>query len=540
MIDQARILVADDNPILLDCFKDILLEEKIFHISNFNNSHLLTHGVKEIIKKPGAAFEVVCCDQGDKAVGIIQTALTEKRPFTIAFLDMRMPPGPNGLWTAKKIRELDPYVEIVMVSAYSDYGPEEITSLVPPAHKLFYLKKPFQIREIYYLTHVLCSKWAYEQKLLCLNKNLEDKVTQRTKALDASEKRFRLLVENVIFGILIVHNDRIVFMGPDQGEISTSVLRSFKTGHFAPDDAEKVQKFYRHILTTGKSKEGLEIRFFPNGKGTTENMRWVHCKGSVIEYRGAPAVMIAMVDVTKVKEMEKVLHLREKMATLGDVAAGIAHEIRNPLSGINILTEGIRENFEHPENSEDIKQLLNEIQKASDKIESTVRRILDFSRPSQPHMKKIEIDKPIKEAIELSKTTLRKSNITFESHLSDNLSSLYIDGLLIEQVILNLVNNAADAMKKNDGHKIIRINTWQTDNDLYVSVSDSGAGVPEKFKEKVFDPFFTTKPDGSGIGLSFCQQVIANHNGTIELLPSDLGGAEFRLKLPLDKRILSR
>lgn len=561
MNGQARILVADDDLDMLDLFKGILTGNCFSQPTHPHNFGSDVPTSQEIIKKPDVVFEIECCEQGDEALHLAKKAVAENRPFTVTFLDMRMPPGPNGLWAAKKIRELDPHVEIVMVTGYSDYQTEEIASFVPPAHKLFYIKKPFQVREIYYLSHILYSKWKYEQNLLCLNENLEKKVDDRTKdlkkkndllkkeiferkriehELKLSEERFRLLVENVVFGILIIQQDQVVFMGPDQGEINTSILKSFKSSYFTRQDATTIEKFYQKILTSGKSKEGLEISFFPDGKKNRETMKWVHCKGSVIEYKGSPAVMIAMVDVTKVKEMEKVMHLREKMATLGHVTAGIAHEIKSPLFGINLLLGDIRENFENPEYSDDIKLFLDEALKASNKIASTVKRILDFARPRQPQMGKSAIHVPIKEAIELSKTTLRKSNISFESHLQDNLSALYIDPLLIEQVMLNLITNASDAMTENKKEKKIKLTSWQNNSDLYISVSDSGAGITEDLKEKIFDPFFTTKPDGSGIGLSFCQQVITNHNGTIELYPSDLGGAEFRIKLPIDKRILSR
>ncbi|MFH0725142.1 MAG: ATP-binding protein [Pseudomonadota bacterium] len=145
--------------------------------------------------------------------------------------------------------------------------------------------------------------------------------------------------------------------------------------------------------------------------------------------------MIALVDVTRVKEMEKVMQLREKMASLGQVAAGIAHEIRNPLSGINIFLEGIA----------------------------------------------------------LMHATLRKRDIVIESDLSDSLPPLFLDSLLIEQAVMNLINNAADAMKNNAGHKRIKLTTTQIRNNVFLSISDSGTGVPAGLRKKIFDPFLRPK-----------------------------------------------
>lgn len=369
----------------------------------------------------------------------------------------------------------------------------------------------------------------------------ETKRKQAEKSLKNSEERFRVLLKNVVLGIFIIRQDNIVYLDPGQEILCGPLFSPFTTNYFDPKDAEKIESFYKEILTSGNSKEGLELRFSPQGNvADSKNMRWVHCKGSRIKYEGDAAVMIALVDVTKVKEMEKVMQLREKMASLGQVAAGIAHEIRNPLSGINIFLEGIAENFEYPENAADIRMLLKEAQKASGKIEATIKRVLDFARPSRPHMTETDINIPVREAIELMGATLRKRDIFIESDLGDSLPSLFLDSLLIEQVVMNLITNAADAMKNNTAPKCLKLTTLRVQNDVYLSISDSGEGVSAALEKKIFDPFFTTKADGSGIGLSFCQRVITDHNGTISLLPSEWGGAQFRIKLPVDKRVLSR
>jgi signal transduction histidine kinase len=360
-------------------------------------------------------------------------------------------------------------------------------------------------------------------------------------ALRASEAQFRVLLKNVVLGIFIIKADKVVYLDPEQEILCGPLFSSFISSYFDSKDGEKIESFYKEILVSGNSKEGLELRFSPQGNATdNENMPWVHCKGSRIEYEGDAAVMIALVDVTRVKEMEKVMQLREKMVSLGQVAAGIAHEIRNPLSGINIFLEGIAENFEPPENAADIRMLIKEARKASGKIEATIKRVLDFARPSRPHMKEMDINIPVREAIELMGTTLRKWDILIESDLGESLPSLFLDALLIEQVVMNLITNAADAMKNNTAPKRIKLTTSQVQHDVFLSISDSGEGIPAAVEKKIFDPFFTTKADGSGIGLSFCQRVITDHNGTISLLPSEWGGAQFRIKLPVDKRVLSR
>ena len=103
--------------------------------------------------------------------------------------------------------------------------------------------------------------------------------------------------------------------------------------------------------------------------------------------------------------------------------------------------------------------------------------------------------------------------------------------------MLNLINNAANAMENGNGTKTIRVKSYTGNNTVCIGVSDSGPGVPRKLRDKIFDPFFTTKEDGQGIGLNIAQRIIADHNGSLSLDTSDWGGAEFRIELPVEKRM---
>ena len=155
-------------------------------------------------------------------------------------------------------------------------------------------------------------------------------------------------------------------------------------------------------------------------------------------------------------------------------------------------------------------------------------------------MSKMNLNQSISEAINLSAVTLRKKGIKTETSLSENLPDCYGDSHLNEQVILNLINNANKAMNKEDDTNIIKITSYSENQIIFIRVGDSGHGVPLKMKDKIFDPFFTTHSDGSGIGLSLAQRIIADHGGTISVGASELGGAEFTIELPVEKRITLR
>jgi C4-dicarboxylate-specific signal transduction histidine kinase len=225
------------------------------------------------------------------------------------------------------------------------------------------------------------------------------------------------------------------------------------------------------------------------------------------------------------------------MASLGHVATGIAHEIRNPLSGVNIYVSTLHKMYEHTQGLEKTRQILDKIQSASEKIESVIKRVMDFSKPSEPEFAMTNINKPIEEAIELASVALRKSGVAITKSLAADLPLCNADHHMIEQVILNLITNAAEAMKNFEAEKQVLVSSSAQDGLIRVTVADSGPGVPEEERAKIFDPFFTTKNGNPGIGLSLSHRIITDHGGTMRVSTSKWGGAEFMIEIPLDRSV---
>lgn len=265
-------------------------------------------------------------------------------------------------------------------------------------------------------------------------------------------------------------------------------------------------------------------------------MKWVHCRANLIEYQGRDAILVNIVDITKSKELEHLLAVQDKMASLGRVAAGIAHEIRNPLSGINIYLYNLGKIYDKGGKTDEIKEIVGEIKAASSRIESVIKRVMDFSKPGEPKFIMVNINQPIEEAINLSSVALRKGGIEIEKALEENLPQCYADPTLITQVLLNLITNAADAIKSVDGTKKIEITSSGEKGYIFVRVSDSGPGVPQNLRGKIFDPFYTTKDGGTGIGLSLSNRIIADHGGSLDVGESRLGGAEFVIGIPIREK----
>jgi len=368
-----------------------------------------------------------------------------------------------------------------------------------------------------------------------LGRIIEQKQTERT--LLENEKSFRTLVENSPTGIFIVQNGRIVYENPEEKRLSGPLAQLFRNGDLSnihPEDMTKVREGVKKIMLGETQNLDIDFRFFLCGSTeTAPEMKWVQCRASLIDYMGREAILVNKLDVTRTKELEFLLRTEDKMASLGRVASGIAHEIRNPLSGINIYLSNLEKIIDKRESTRKAKEIIGELQSASNRIESVIRRVMDFSKPSEPKFMHININQPIQNAINFSLVTLQKAGIVLNTSLAKDPPLCNADSHLMEQVILNLITNAKEAMRNVVNEKIINVTTSAQNDRIVVTISDSGPGVPLHMRKKVFDPFYTTKEGNTGIGLSLCYRIVVDHGGSLTVIDNDRDGAEFKIELPL-------
>ncbi len=354
-------------------------------------------------------------------------------------------------------------------------------------------------------------------------------------AVREREKNFRDLLENALMGVIIVQENQIVYINSEQKRISGyayKLFESFEFSHIHPDDINRVKNAFDNLSSGKSSRIELSFRFTAL---SNQEIKWIYCRASSFEFHGKQALLINMLDVTREKKIESLLRMQDKMISLGRVAAGIAHEIRNPLSGINIYLTALNKTLSDIPESEKASHIIGQMHSASQKIESVIRRVMDFSRPVEPRYLLVNIADPVEEAVNLLTVTLSKSNITIQNRINKNLPKCNVDPQLIEQVILNLMTNAAEAMRGLESRKIIRIDLFQDEESICIEISDSGPGVPLHLKDKIFDPFYSTKLSGTGIGLSLCYRIISDHGGSLEVADSKLGGAKFTVRLPVER-----
>ncbi|WP_231716421.1 sensor histidine kinase [Desulfosarcina alkanivorans] len=156
-----------------------------------------------------------------------------------------------------------------------------------------------------------------------------------------------------------------------------------------------------------------------------------------------------------------------------------------------------------------------------------IKRVMNFAKPTEPQFARINVNAPVAEAVNLTRFTLYKEGIDIGENLDDNLPECYAEPHMIEEVVLNLINNAADAILQNRNHGVIKVSSQSCRQKVVLRVEDDGPGIPRDLSGKVFEPFFTTKENSTGIGLSLCHRIITDHRGKIAVRRSDLGGLFF-------------
>lgn len=233
----------------------------------------------------------------------------------------------------------------------------------------------------------------------------------------------------------------------------------------------------------------------------------------------------------KLKDTQKQLAQSEKMASLGQLAAGVAHEINNPLTGV-LFYAGLL--LERQDLAEDIREDLGYILEDANRCKNIVKSLLVYSRSKDSNKRVVQLNEVIEQSLRLVRDQKKFRNIKITRHLADEMMLINADTSKLNQVIINLVINAADAMK---GYGKIRLYSYRNklEKKVYMEIKDTGEGIPREHLSKIFDPFFTTKEVGksTGLGLSIVYGIIEEHGGSIHVKSTGAKGTTFIIQLPL-------
>jgi two-component system sensor histidine kinase HydH len=226
-------------------------------------------------------------------------------------------------------------------------------------------------------------------------------------------------------------------------------------------------------------------------------------------------------------QTEEQLRRADRLSALGELSAGMAHEIRNPLGAIKGAAEILKDDY----SSEDAKyEFIKILLKESDRLNAIVQEFLGFAKPKQPEFEQADLNDAIESVLTLTAQEARKTGVKIEKRLDPTVGRRSLDAGLMKQALLNLVLNAIQAMP---GGGMLTIESRMNVDVIEIKIADTGIGISAGDRKKLFSPFFTTKKDGTGLGLAITYRIIENHRGKIDVMSEPGKGTKFTVKIPI-------
>jgi signal transduction histidine kinase len=390
---------------------------------------------------------------------------------------------------------------------------------------------------VYLATSIMDTARAREAETRELKDNLEEKVVELEEARGAvlfERNKLTSIIECMQEGVIFVDDRNHVSLFNKVGQQIQKEQFGLDTDAIQSPEADGVLLQIAEDLSKGHAvieQQSLEIKdkFFENTYAAVRD-RDDNYLGTVLVCR----------DVTDRKRMEQQMVQSEKMAAIGELASGVAHEINNPLDGLLNCILRIKRD---PQNERQTKEYLGLMEEALRRIESTVGQLLNFSRQRDLALTSVSLNEVVAEVVSLIAYSADEKGIQIKKHFQEELDLILGDKHLLEQVVLNLALNAIAAMP--DGG-VLTFKTGEIGFDallgkvtVFVQVTDTGIGIPKSVQDRIFDPFYTTKitEKGTGLGLSVSNRIIRQHEGVIEFDSKIEQGSVFTVKLPVRRGV---
>src|SRR5436309_2889291 len=301
-------------------------------------------------------------------------------------------------------------------------------------------------------------------------------------------------------------------------------------GRTHPEDLPAAESLYQDIIAGRQSFASLEIRV-RHKLGEWRRIRF-NFSPLADEKGNIEGVVLSGRDVTDLKRLEEQLIQAEKLAAMGQMLAGVAHELNNQLTAILGVTELLRERQGEDDSTTRQLELTHRQARRAARI---VQNLLEFSRPASPQKKPLDLSNLLERTLQLHEHSLRRNNVEVDFRLQPDLPSVIGDANQLIQVFLNLITNAEQAIREVRDTGRIQIRAGRNGNQLAITVQDDGVGIRPESLPRIFDPFYTTKRPGggTGLGLSICMSIIREHGGNIEAETLPAGGSAFTIYLPI-------
>lgn len=488
-LEQARFLIVDDHFDLADNVREILEEEgaAVMHAAT-----------------AAQALDLAC------------------QPFDVALVDIRLPDA-TGLSLVPRLKALgDGISEVVLITG--DASLEDAIEAVQ-AGAYDYVLKPFDPSKLLASLERAVNQVRIQRRALELASKLEAREANLRTVLETVQALLVVLDEH---GRIELANQAVASaLGMDAGG-----LAGRKLTEFVPVTERSTWETRVAALLAGDDAASFESRLTPAGSagGADRHLQW---QLRAILRDGRPQIYASGLDVTDVQALEQRTRLSEKLAAVGTLAAGLAHEIRNPLNAgslqLQLLERRIAKSCGHIPEADRMRLeapvavVREEIQRLSHLVED----FLNFARPTELHPRRIDLAALVLQLVELEGPAAQARNIALVARVPEEEVRIEADREKLRQVLLNLVNNALEAVGK-DGS--VEVEVRHDGDGAVLHVRDDGPGIPEEQLARIFEPFFSTKEQGTGLGMAISHSLISLHGGDIRISCDD--GTTVQVVLP--------
>ena len=560
-LENHRILIIDDNPAIHEDFRKILGPADVKLAEELDADEAALFGDKADAARAWS-FQIDSAFQGKEGLEKVRTAVAEGNPYAVAFVDVRMPPGWDGVETISRIWKEFPDLQIVICTAYSDYSWDEIARTIGNTDQMLVLKKPFDNVEVLQMAHALSKKWQLTHmarrqmeeldalvnqrtaELRAANARLVGEVAERTAAEEAlrkSEERFSKAFHSSPVPMIIQRPDGKDCLDANSSflELVTATREAVLAGGTPLWAEEETATEIGEALAAGRVVRNLAATVCTS----TGEIREVLVAAEKLELGSTPFHLLILQDITDRVRLENELRQAQKMEAVGRLAAGVAHDFNNILT---VILGNTSMQLRNPHLDEKLSTSLHQVARAAERATALTRQLLAYSRKQMIQRRPVALN----EVVEQTVTMLRRiigEHIAIDLQLAPELPPIFADPSNVDQVIMNLALNARDAM--SDGGKLtlmtVRVEIDEAARNrnpeaqlgphICLAVKDTGYGMDEATIVRIFEPFFTTKDPGkgTGMGLATVYGVLKQHGGWLEVDSAPERGTTIRAFFPV-------
>ena len=571
------ILIIDDNEAIHQDFAKIFAHSD--SDSELDDLDAELFGDAKPSKPAPSQFHLQFASQGKEGLQVLTDAYKKNLRFGVAFVDMRMPPGWDGVETIEQLWKVDPDLQVVICTAYSDRSWDEIFERLGKTDNLLILKKPFDEIEVVQLASSLSKKRQLLEQARSREISLKNVVKDQRAELVEAHQDAEVLIESMTSVLISLDENGVVSKWNSVAAalfgvtIHDAVGASFQTLPIAWTQWELIEAAFLDCQVVNRNQ--LEIQF-TDSEGILRTLDRTICP--ILNDATWKARLFLANDITNQKALQTQLDQALRLESVGQLAAGVAHEINTPMQYIGDNVRFVAKSLKKLDpvleclhllaDPEVTDQQLSEIRKAipettkAKKVKSSLQQIPDalndaiegvvsvskivaamkeFSHPGSDQKSQVCVNHVLESTITVAKNEW-KYVAEIELDLDENL--IKIDALPSElnQAFLNIIVNAAHAIgdrvnAKEFAKGSIRLTTKSADDHIVVTVQDNGGGIPAHAREKVFEPFFTTKDVGKGTGQGLAIAfgvIVQKHQGELSFTVEEGVGTTFNIILPRD------